>query len=137
MLWPSNIRAQSQISAAGRDKTQHSCPPPRCQDVPQVVHSSTDCPAGWVCCFYRHGRAVANHKSTFSTRVLNTQQGFTNLNCPLQVKELYKLFLGFIYLLLTGQRMPFAPSVHVGKSVLLSYTKRLTHPHFGVFFKEE
>lgn len=113
--------------------------PSCCQDVLQVAHSSTDCPA-WVCCIYMHGCAAANHKPAFSTKALNTQQRFINPNFPLEVKELYelyKLFLCFIYLLLIGQRMlllPFIPSIHVGKSVLSSYTKRLAHSCFGFVF---
>lgn len=118
--------------------------PSCCQDVLQVAHSSTDCPA-WVCCIYMHGCAAANHKPAFSTKALNTQQRFINPNFPLEVKELYelyKLFLCFIYLLLIGQRMlllPFIPSIHVGKSVLSSYTKRLAHSCFGFvfFFKKK
>lgn len=113
-----------------------SCSPSRCQGVLQVAHSSTICPAEGLCCTYRHSHAPAHHKPTSSHGELHRQQRFTNPNFSLQVKELCKLFLGFICLLLIGQRMlllPFTPSIHVGKSVLSSYTKRSAHPH-GDFF---
>lgn len=143
MLWSSNkpslyvkYKARSPRGEETKRDTSESrwasCPPSYCQDVLQIAHSSTDCPAEWVCRIYTHGYAAANHKTTFSSRALNIQQRFTNPNFPLQVKDLYKLFLGFIYLLPVGQRMlllPFTPSVHVGISVLSSYTKRSAHPH--------
>lgn len=136
------IKYNPKISMRGREKTSKSrwasCPPSHCQDVLQGAHSSTDCPAEWVRRIYVHGCAAADHKPTFSSRAQNIQQRFTNPNFPLQVKELYKLFLGFIHLLLVGQRMmllPFTPAIHVGKSVLSSYIKRSAHSQDFFFLR--
>lgn len=113
-----------------------SCSPSLCQGVLQVAHSSTACPAEGLCCTYRHGHAPAHHKPT-PGRELHRQHRLTNPNLSLQVKELCKLFLAFIYLLLIGQRtllLPFTP-IHMGKSVL-SYRKRSAHPHGDFFLRK-
>lgn len=105
----------------------------------QVAHSSTACPAEGLCCTYRHGHAPAHHKPTPSGRELHRQHRVTKPNFSLQVKELCKLFLGFIYLLLIGQRMlllPFTPA-HMGKAMLSSYTKRSAHPHGDFSLKKK
>lgn len=149
MLWSSNtpsfyIKYKDRSPRRGETKCDNSesrwvsCPPSHCRDVLQVADVSSDCPAERACRIYVQCHAAANHKNAFSSTALNIQQRFTNPNFPLYVKELYKLFLGFIYLLLIGQRMlllPFTPSIHVGRSLLSSYTKRSAHAH--AFFKEE
>lgn len=101
----------------------------------QVAHSCTVCPAEGLCCTHKHSHAPAQHKPTPPGRELHRQHRVTTPNFSLQVKELCKLFLGFIYLLLIGLRMlllPFTPSIHMGKAVLSAYTKR--HIHVGTFF---
>lgn len=148
MLWSSNkpsfyIKHKARLLQRRETKCDTwesrrvSCAPSQRQDVLPVADGSTDRPAQPVCPADVHNCAAANHKTTFSRRALNTQQRFTNPDSPLQVKELYKLFLGFIYSLLIGQRMlllPFTPSVNVDKSVLSPYTKQSAHPHDSSFF---